>query len=205
MLGKIPIEVGHPGRGGVDGLPGEAGGHSRFGAVVTPGGGRKVHSPFPEPLVGTVTASISSAVLANYVEINNGLGYLSGAGWASYNVAELPGPFRGALCVWVDLSWTDAPLSTDIPLEVIVELITPTGTATFDVQRDQIRDIHSSRTHWGRPGTVRLPPDGHPSRCRSSRTKCFLQHRRLPWPISERRYQPFVSCSPVAIDVSVGY
>jgi hypothetical protein len=131
VLGEIPIEVGHAGRPGVDGLPGEAAGHTRLGAIVTPGAGRQKHSPFPEALAERVTTSVSSAVFANYVEINNGLGYLSGAGWASYNVAELPGPFRGALCVWIDLSWTDVQPRTEIPLEVIVELITPIRTATF--------------------------------------------------------------------------
>lgn len=70
-------------------------------------------------------------MFANHVEINNGLSYLSSAGWASYNVAGLPGPFRGALCVWIDLSWTDAQPGTEIPLEVIVELVTPIKTATF--------------------------------------------------------------------------
>ena len=92
VLGEIPIEIGHPGRAGVDGLPGEASGHTRFGAVVTPGGGRKKHSPFPEVLADIVTTSVSSAVFANHVEINNGLSYLSGAGWASYNVAVFPAP-----------------------------------------------------------------------------------------------------------------
>ncbi|MEW2559367.1 hypothetical protein [Streptomyces griseorubiginosus] len=131
VLGEIPIEVGQAGRGGVEGLPGEAGGHTRFGDIVAPGGGRKVHSPFPLDLAEIVTTSVSSAVLANHVEINNGLCYLSGAGWASYNIAELPGPFHGALCVWIDLSWTDVEPGTEIPLELIVELITPINTATF--------------------------------------------------------------------------
>ena len=93
VLGEIPIEIGHGGRSGVAGLPGEAGGHTRFGAVVTPGGGRKTHSSFPEALPEIVTTSVSSAVFANYVEINNGLVYLSGAGWRSYGVADLPSPF----------------------------------------------------------------------------------------------------------------
>ena len=81
---------------------------------------------------------MSSAVFANYVEINNGVSYLSGAGWRSYNVAHLPGPFRGALCVWIDLSWTDAQPGTDIPLEVIVELVTPIKTATFSEMQSVI-------------------------------------------------------------------
>jgi hypothetical protein len=138
VLGEVPIEVGPAGRGGVDGLPGEAGGHTRFGAIVTPGGGRKTHSPFPEALAEIVTTSVSSAVFANYAEINNGLIYLSGAGWSSYNVADLPGPFRGALCVWIDLSWTDAQPGTEIPLEVIVELVTPIKTATFSEMNSMI-------------------------------------------------------------------
>lgn len=138
VLGEVPFEVGHAGRAGVDGLPGEAGGHTRFGAIVTPGGGRKTHSPFPEALAEIVTTSVSSAVFANHVEINNGLSYLNGAGWASYNVAELPGPFRGALCVWIDLSWTDAQPGTEIPLEVLVELVTPIKTATFSVMNSAI-------------------------------------------------------------------
>jgi hypothetical protein len=65
VLGKVPTEVGHGGRPGVDGLPGEAGGHSRFGHIITPGGGRKTRSPFPEALAEIVTTSVSSAVLAN--------------------------------------------------------------------------------------------------------------------------------------------
>jgi hypothetical protein len=135
VLGEVPIEIGHPGRHGVDGLPGEAGGHTRFGAIVTPGGGRKTHSPFPEALREIVTTSVSSAVFANYVETKNGLSYLTGAGWCSYSLTDLPGPFRGALCVWIDLSWTDSQPGTEIPLEVIVELVTPTKTATFSEMR----------------------------------------------------------------------
>lgn len=131
VLGKVPIKVGRGGRPGVDGLPGEAGAHTRFGAIIAPGGGRKTHSPFPKALAEIVTTSVSSAVLARYVEINNGLGYLSGAGWSSYGVTGLPAPFRCALCVWIDVSWTGAQPGTEIPLEVIVELVTPTKTATF--------------------------------------------------------------------------
>jgi hypothetical protein len=96
-----------------------------------PGAGRKTPSPFPAALKEIVATSVSSAGFANYAEISNGLSYLSGAGWTVYNVAELPGPFRGALFVWIDLSWTDAPPGTVIPLEVVVELITPAKTATF--------------------------------------------------------------------------
>ena len=125
-------------RPGVAGLPGEAGGHTRFGAIVTPGGGRKTHSPFPGALAEIVTTSVSSAVFANHVEINNGLSYLNGAGWRSYTVAELPGPFRAALWVWIDLSWTDAQPGTEIPLEVIVELVTPIKTATFSEMKSVI-------------------------------------------------------------------
>jgi hypothetical protein len=138
VLGEIPIEVGKGGRSGIDGLPGEAGGHSRFGAIVTPGGGRKTHSPFPEALNEIVITSVSGAVFANYAEISNRLSYLSGAGWVSYNVAELPAPFRGALCVWIDVSWSDAEPGTKIPLEAIAELITPSKTATFSEKTDVI-------------------------------------------------------------------
>ena len=138
VLGEVPIEIGQAGRGGVDGLPGEAGGHTRFGAIVTPGGGRKTHSPFPEALEEVVTTSVSSAIFANYAEITNGLSYLSGAGWSSYNVVELPAPFRGALCVWIDVTWTDIQPGTEIPLEVIIELITPIKTATFSEKASMI-------------------------------------------------------------------
>ncbi|NEA36078.1 hypothetical protein [Streptomyces sp. SID13031] len=131
VLGEVPIEIGQGGRFGVDGLPGEAGGHTRFGAVITPGGGRDTHSPFPEALAEIVTTSVSSALFANYAEMNNGLSYLIGAGWSSYEVVELPGPFRAALWVWVDVSWTDIEPGTEIPIELIVELITPSKTATF--------------------------------------------------------------------------
>ena len=137
VLGEIPIEVGHAGRGGVDGSPGEAAGHTRFGTIVTPGGGRKTHSPFPEALVEIVTTSVSSAVFANYFEFNNGLSYLSGAGWSSYNVAHLPGPFRGALCIWIDLTWTDVQPGTEIPLEVIAELVAPIRTATLSERQSK--------------------------------------------------------------------
>ena len=65
-------------------------------AIVTPGGGCKTHSPFPEDLQEITLSSISSAVFANYAEISNGLSYLTGARWSSYNVAEFPAPFRGA-------------------------------------------------------------------------------------------------------------
>ena len=131
VLGEVPIEVGNGGRPGVDGLPGEAGGHTRFGAIITTGGGRKTHSPFPDALAEKVTTSVSSAVLANYVEVNNGLGYLSGAGWTSCSAKVLPAPFRCTLCVWIDVTWTGIQLGMEIPLEVIVELVTPTKTATF--------------------------------------------------------------------------
>ncbi|MDX6236069.1 MAG: hypothetical protein QOG10_884 [Kribbellaceae bacterium] len=63
------------------------------------GGGRKTHSDFPEALTEAVTTSIPSAVLANYVEIA-GLSYLSSAGWETYNVDELPGPFRADCTSW---------------------------------------------------------------------------------------------------------
>jgi hypothetical protein len=142
VLGEVPIEVGHGGRPGVDGLPGEAGGHTRFGAVVTPGGGRKTHSLFPKALAEIVTTSVSSAVLANHAEVNNGLVYLTGAGWRSYGVTDFPGPFRGALCVWIDVSWTDAQPGTQIPLEVIAELITPIKTATFS----EVRSLNLTAT-----------------------------------------------------------
>lgn len=61
VLGQVPIEVGHGGRAGVDGLPAEAGGHTRFGAITTPGGGRKTHSPFPAALAEIVTTFPSTA------------------------------------------------------------------------------------------------------------------------------------------------
>jgi hypothetical protein len=131
VLGEVPIEVGQGGRAGVNGSPGEAGGHTRFGAVVTAGGGRETHSRFPEALREIVTTSVSSALFANHAEFRDGVGYLSSAGWDSYSVAELPSPFRAALCVWIDVSWTDIQLGTEIPLDVIVELVTPIKTATF--------------------------------------------------------------------------
>jgi hypothetical protein len=131
VLGEVPVEIGKAGRGGIDDLPGEAGGHTSFGGLVTRGGGRQEHSPFPDDLQERVRTSVSSAVLANYVEASNGLCYLAGAGWASYSVPELPGPFRGALCVWIDVSWVDVEPGREIPIEVIVELVTPSKTATL--------------------------------------------------------------------------
>lgn len=138
VIGEVPIEVGQGGRPGVGGFPGEAGGHSRFGALVTPGGGRQTHSPLPEGLEEQITTSVSSAVLANHVEVTNGLGYLSGAGWSSYTVEKLPTPFRAALCVWLDISWNDVEPGTEIPLDVIVELLTSIKTATFSEKRQWI-------------------------------------------------------------------
>jgi hypothetical protein len=130
---KVEIELGLAGRGGVDGLPGEAARHTYFGGLVMPGGGRNTHSAFPEALAEAVRTSIPSAVLANHVEIN-GLSYLSGAGWGTYNVDELPGPFRAGLHVLVDVVWTDLEPGTEIPIGVIAELITPSKTATVSAE-----------------------------------------------------------------------
>ena len=94
-------------------------------------------------------SSISSAVFANYAEISNGLSYLTGARWSSYNVAEFPAPFRGAPCVWIDASWTDAQPGTEIPLEVIVELVTPIKTATFS-EKASVIIIPTERTGFDR-------------------------------------------------------
>lgn len=131
VLGDIPVEVGRAGRGGIDGLLGEASGHTRFGGLITRGAGREEHSPFPEALYERVSSSVSAAVLTNYAEVNNGLCYLAGAGWSSYSVTALPAPFHATLCLWVDVSWADLQPGTEVPLEVIVELITPSKTATF--------------------------------------------------------------------------
>jgi hypothetical protein len=115
-----------------------------------PGGGRKTHSDFPEALTEAVTTSIPSAVLANYVEIA-GLSYLSSAGWGTYNVDELPGPFRAGLHVLVDIVWTDLEPGTEIPIEVIAELITPSKTATVS------QEISWTITVPERSGFERLP------------------------------------------------
>lgn len=138
VLGEVPIEVGRAGRGGIGDMPGEAGGHSRFGNIVAPGGGRKTHEPFADDLKDKVNTSVSSAVLSRYGEIANGLAYLSAAGWSNFTVAELPAPFLAALCVWVDVSWTELEPKAEIPLEVIAELITPSKTATFSVNSQQV-------------------------------------------------------------------
>jgi hypothetical protein len=142
LLGEVPLEIGHPGRAGVDGLPAEASGHTRFGSVITPGGGRKKHSPFPEALAKIVKTSVSSALFGDYVEITNGLCYLARGGWSRYEVTDLPGAFTAALCVWIDVSWTGVQPGTDIPIETIVELATPTRTATFS----EIRTLNVSPT-----------------------------------------------------------
>ncbi|WP_405056823.1 hypothetical protein OG474_29285 [Kribbella sp. NBC_01505] len=126
---SIEVEVGLPGRGGVDGMPGEASGNMRLGGLVMPGAGREAHSPPPKAIAEAVTTSIPSAVLANHVEIN-GLSYLSGAGWGAYDMGELPGPFSAALHVLVDVVWADLEPGTEMPIEVIAELITPSKTAT---------------------------------------------------------------------------
>jgi hypothetical protein len=75
ILGEIPIEIGHPGRPGVGGLPGESAGHTRIGNIVTPGAGRQKHSPFPGALAAHVTTSVAAALFANYIEVNNRLSY----------------------------------------------------------------------------------------------------------------------------------
>jgi hypothetical protein len=131
VLGEVPIEIGHPGRGGVDGMPGEAGGHTRVGTLVSPGGGRQTHTAFPAAFADSVQTSVSAAVLANYAELTNGLVFLAGAGWSAYFVDELPTGFSGGLCVWVDISWKDLEPGNEIPVEVIAELVTPSKTATF--------------------------------------------------------------------------
>jgi hypothetical protein len=131
VLGDVEITIGRGGRGGVEGMPGEAGGHTRFGDLVTPGGGRRMHQPFPAGLTGAVEASIAAALFTNYAEVVNGLGYLSGTGWSSYRVRELPGAFVAGLCVWMDVSWSGVQEGVEIPVEVIIELLTPSETATF--------------------------------------------------------------------------
>jgi hypothetical protein len=80
VLGEVPIEIGYPGRGGVDGMPGEAGGNTRFGTLVSPGGGRQTHIAFLAASADSVETSVSAAVLANYAELANGLVFLAGAG-----------------------------------------------------------------------------------------------------------------------------
>lgn len=137
VLGEVAVEIGQGGRAGVGGMPGEAGGHTRFGNVVTPGAGRETHTPLPVALTEVVSTSISSAVLTRYAEIANGLAYLSGAGWTNYAVNELPAPFSAALCVWFDLSWTGAEPDTEVTLELIAELVTPIQTATFSARVEQ--------------------------------------------------------------------
>lgn len=137
VLGEVPIEIGRGGRPGVGGMPGEAGGHTRVGHIVTPGGGRESHALIPEPLRRAVSTSISSAVLGRYAEVANGLVYLSGAGWTNYNVETLPGPFGAALCVWVDLSWSDVEPASELTVEAIAELVTPIKTATFSEKQEQ--------------------------------------------------------------------
>lgn len=131
VLGEVSVEIGNSGRGGIDGMPGEAGGHTRFGTIVSPGGGRKTHTEFPAAFADSVQTSVSAAVLANYAELTNGLVFLAGAGWSAYRVDELPAPFTGALCVWVDISWKDLEPGDEIAIEVVAELITPSQTATF--------------------------------------------------------------------------
>jgi hypothetical protein len=138
VLKDVPIEVGRGGRGGVGGLPGEASGHSRFGAIILPGSDRQRHSPFPEALKNIVMTSISAALFANHAEVHNSLGYLSGAGWSHFELTELPAPFLSALCLWIDVSWADLPPGTAIPLEFIVELVTPSKTATFSEKASTI-------------------------------------------------------------------
>jgi hypothetical protein len=142
VLDAIPVEIGRGGRGGIDGMPGEAGGHTRFGTIVIPGAGRSTHTPFPAALADAISSSIPSVILANHAEYSNGLSYLSGAGWGSYDVTELPAPFRGVLCLWIDLSWTDIEPGTEVPIEVIAELITPSRTATVSEKRSTTIKLH---------------------------------------------------------------
>lgn len=149
LAGEVPIVVGLGGRPGVLGYPGECGAHTRFGNVVAPGAGRVVLSPLPQELDGLVTSSIPVAIMSNHAEISNGLASLNGAGWESYRVTELPGPLAGVVTLLVDVAWSDLAVGTVIPLEAGVELITPSGTATFS-KRIEVPVEVGSESGWGR-------------------------------------------------------
>lgn len=149
LAGEVPIVVGFGGRPGVLSYPGECGGHTRFGNVVAPGAGRAVLSPLPQELDGLVLSSIPAAIMSNYAEIVNGLAYLSGAGWENYVVDELPGPLAGVAILLIDVAWAKLSAGTEIPLEVAVELITPSGTATFSRRIEIPVDVDSD-SDWRR-------------------------------------------------------
>jgi hypothetical protein len=130
VLQDVDIHVGRGGRAGVEGMPPEAGGNSSFGGLVAPGGGRKVHTPLPPELGSSARTLIVAAFFADEAGLSNDLLEVKGGGWAKYVVAALPAPFAAWLCVLVDIWWHGTDVK-DIPVEVIADLETPSGTATF--------------------------------------------------------------------------
>jgi hypothetical protein len=155
LSGEVPVVVGLGGRPGVLGYPGECGGNTRFGTIVTPGAGRAVLSPIPDDIASKVTSSVTAALLTNHVEIANGLGYLNGAGWENYRVAQLPAPLGGYVAIWIDVMWSDLDAGTTIPLEVVVELITPSGPATFS-ERVELPLTVQKESDWRRMSVAYL-------------------------------------------------
>jgi hypothetical protein len=99
-----------------------------------PGGGRaSFDQQFPGELMDKVMTSIAGATFANHAELAGNLTYLSGAGWEAYSVTQLPALFTAALCIWVDVSWGELEEGSEIPIELVAELLTPSLTATFSI------------------------------------------------------------------------
>ncbi|MEH1948220.1 MAG: hypothetical protein V7K77_14895 [Nostoc sp.] len=90
----VEIKIGSGGRGGENGGTGEDGGDTIFGNLLRAKGGRGGQAlTQAQPLFGKSSDKeiwISSALLANYAEIRDGLLYTLGCGWEAYIVPDFP-------------------------------------------------------------------------------------------------------------------
>ncbi|MFN6496464.1 MAG: glycine-rich domain-containing protein [Nostoc sp. DedQUE01] len=98
----VDIKVGCGGRGGENGGDGEDGEDTKFGNLLRAKGGKgaRGHQALTQVQSGLTESStqkirISSALLANYAEIHNGLLYTVGCGWEAYIVPDFPHIVQG--------------------------------------------------------------------------------------------------------------
>jgi hypothetical protein len=133
---ETAVWIGPGGRPGVFGMPAECGSHTAFGRVVSVGGGRQFHEA-SEAYQG-FAVDVVSATLADNVAVHDGLAYMHRAGWGFYRVEGLPAPFSAGLAVVLGVAWSGDGEAPDggYAIEVIAELLTPSGPATFSVKRN---------------------------------------------------------------------
>lgn len=110
---SIPIAVGSGGRGGVNGGDGEDGGDTAFGDLLQAKGGkggrggrggRASRVQASTPPAQSRGLQISSALLANYAEIRDGLLSMLGGAWSAYLVSDFPNILQGQLVLVLEVS-----------------------------------------------------------------------------------------------------